>query len=86
MYNCTCTSIKKRTWTIKDPPLSEEKIIHALFEGRPTTKEDPYCKRITWEIKRELDEREERESEETKGANYEIGKGRKKKHISWIRK
>ena len=57
MYNCTCTSIKKRTWTIKDPPLSEEKIIHALFEGRPTTKEDPYCKRITWEIKRELDER-----------------------------
>ena len=38
VYNCTCTSIKKRTWTIKDPPLSEEKIIHAQFEGRPTTK------------------------------------------------
>ena len=40
-------------------------------------KEDPYCKRITWEIKRELDEREESESEETKGANYEIGKGKR---------
>ena len=77
MFNCRCTSIKKRTWTIKDPLLSEEKIIHALFEGRPTTKEDPYCKRITWEIKRELDEREESESEETKGANYEIGKGKR---------
>ena len=40
-------------------------------------KEDPYCKRITWEIKRELDERKESESEETKGANYEIGKGKR---------
>ena len=86
MYSCTCTSIKKRTWTIKDPPLSEEKIIHALFEGRPSTKEDQCCKRITWERQRELNEREENEIKETKGANYEIGKGRKKKHISWIRK
>ena len=77
MYNCTCTSIKKRTWTIEDPPLSKKKIIHALFEGRPTPKEDQYCKRITWEIKRELDEREESESKETKGANYEIGKGKR---------
>ena len=85
MYSCMCTIIKKRTWTIRDPPLSEEKIIHALFEGRTSTNEDPYCKRITWERKRELNEREENESEETKGANYEIGKGRKRKRISWIR-
>ena len=79
MYNCTCTRIKKRTWTIKDPLLSEEKIIHALFEGRPSTKEDPYCKRIAWERQRELNEREENDIKEKKRANYEIGKGKKEK-------
>ena len=44
-------------------------------------KEDPYCKRITWEIKRELDERKESEREETKGVYYEIGKGKKENII-----